>query len=200
MTDALTKELGSRMLTSKSTKRYLYAVILENDNGLDRLYVPEKQERHMPNARSSISTLLKYVDLDVGLARDLKLVDFNALIEFAVLRSKPEVQTYCKKKQRDLQLAIENTDFQADEMEDAWEEYVQRIGLGIVPHGDALLKMLKYSAEPQEMLFHGDRNYTPSTHVESHGWGLESKMEALAISDDPRAEYLSSIGQGVPYP
>ena len=80
MTDALTKELGSRMLTSKSTKRYLYAVILENDNGLYLLYVPEKQERHMPNARSSISTLLKYVDLDVGLARDLKLVDFNALI------------------------------------------------------------------------------------------------------------------------
>ena len=50
--DAFEREIGARILSA--TTRYLFAVILENDNGTYLLFVPEK--KNSPEARRQVDT------------------------------------------------------------------------------------------------------------------------------------------------
>ena len=83
-------KLGSQIADAKG--RFLYAAVLESDSGTYMLYVPDKKYTHLPQARSALSTLLTRIGFDPKLVCDLKFVDFNALIEFGLFRSKPNVE------------------------------------------------------------------------------------------------------------
>ena len=112
LTDAFKREIGCRIL---SATKFLFAVILENDNGTFLVFVPYKKDANLCNARSSMKTLLlRQTGLDPALALAMQYVDFNTLIEFGLFR-RNDVKEYFVKKQDDLPLIIENTNFQATE-------------------------------------------------------------------------------------
>ena len=116
------REIGSRILSA--TTRYMFAVILENDNG-KYLLVPEKKDANLSNAKSAIKRMLTKTGLPPALVGTMKYVDFNALIEFGLFRRKPDVTEYFAKKQKDLPLTIDNVEFEAEKPEDAFEDYTQ---------------------------------------------------------------------------
>ena len=92
-----------------------------------------------------MKTLLTKTGVPPALVGTMKYVDFNALIEFGLFRGKPDVKTYIVKKQKEGPLAVENTNFKAEEPDDAWEDYCQKIEIGsITVLGDRFFKMLKY--------------------------------------------------------
>ena len=203
LTDALQREIGARILSA--TKQFLFAVILESDNGVYLLHVPEKKDTNLSNAKSAMKTLLTQTGHNPALSRDLQFVDFDALIEFGLFRSKPDVMTYTKKKNPALPLTFANTDFQAEEPEDAWEEYTHKLEIGLIDLKDhhRYLHMLKHAPASEEVDLIGwirpfDEN---CPNVKPAAWepqvaqgsGLESQMKALALEDEPTSERKISV-------
>ena len=203
LTDALQREIGARILSA--TKQILFAVILESDNGVFLLHVPEKKDANLTNAKSAMKTLLTQAGHNPALSRDLQFVDFDALIEFGLFRSKPDVMTYTKKKNPALPLTFANTDFQAEEPEDAWEEYTHKLEIGLIDLKDhhRYLHMLKHAPASEEVDLIGwirpfDEN---CPNVKPAAWepqvaqgsGLESQMKALALEDEPTSERKISV-------
>ena len=119
--NTLQLKLASKIAEAKD--RFVYAAVLENDNDMFMLYVPEKKYSHLPHAKSALSTLLGRIGFDQKLVCDLKFMDFNALIEFGIFKMKPDVKTYYAKKQKDLGLTVENVDLEANQPDDEWEDY-----------------------------------------------------------------------------
>ena len=114
--------LGSLKLQSHSqiakVRDYItFVAVLENDNGMRILYVPEKQFAHLPNAKSALKTVLKNVGVDTNLACALKFMDLNTLIDFGIFQvdRKKERAYFTKQKEKDLPLTVENADFKAEE-------------------------------------------------------------------------------------
>ena len=165
-----------------------FFAVLESDNGISLLYVPEKQYAHLPNARSALKTILKNIGVDTNLACALKFMDLNTLIDFGIFRSdkKKEREHFTKKKEKDLPLTVENADFEAEEPdpEDYWEEYLNTIEVGITPISHALVKMLKHTpaSERREL---GVVPWQWLVKDFPQGGGLESRMGALALEDEP---------------
>ena len=77
-------------------------------------FVPEKKDANLCNARSAMKTLLIRADLDPALALAMQYVDFNTLIEFGLFR-RNDAKEYFVKKEEDLPLTVENTNFQAED-------------------------------------------------------------------------------------
>ena len=146
---------------AKARDYIAFFAVLENDNGIYLLYVPEKQYAHLPNAKSALKTILKNIGVDTNMACALKFMDLNTLIEFGIFQSdkKKEREEFTKKKDKDLPLTFENADFEAEEPDPdcEWENYYRQVQLGVEEVGGRLfLKALKY---------------TPVTeHVDPIGW------------------------------
>jgi len=197
LTDDIQREIGARILSA--TKRFLFAVFLESDYGLYLLYVPEKKDANLSNARCAMKTLLTQTGHNQALSRDLKFMDFDALIEFGLFRSKPNVP-YTKKKNPALPLTVENADFEAEEPYDRYDEYLHQVEIGLVPIlDDQYLKMIKYVPVSIPMPIGWIKAGTDWEHAcpdaTPLGWEplyehgtesvLEPKMKELALEDAP---------------
>ena len=173
---------------AKARDYIAFFAVLENDNGIYLLYVPEKQYAHLPNAKSALKTVLKNIGVDTNMACALKFMDLNTLIEFGIFQSdkKKEREEFTKKKDKDLPLTFENADFEAEEpdTEEYWEEYLNTIEVGITPISHALVKMLKYTpaSEPREL---GVVPWQWALEDFPQCSDLESRMGALALEDEP---------------
>ena len=176
-----------------------FFAVLESDNGISLLYVPEKQYAHLPNARSALKTILKNIGVDTNLACALKFMDLNTLIDFGIFRSdkKKEGKLFVNKKHKDLPLTIDNVDLEAEEPYDAREEYDHKVEIGLCDHGGYhYLHMLKHIPASEQVdpplgwvrpFDANEPDVTPPAwelQVEQ-GSGLESQMKALALEDEP---------------
>ena len=199
--DAFEREIGARILST--TTRYLFAVILENDNGTYLLFVPEKKNKTLYNAKSAMNTLLTKTGLPPELVGTMKHVDFNALIEFGLFKRKPDVTEYFAKKQKDLPLTIDNVNLEAEAPEDAFEDYTYKINIGIITLDDhhRFLHMLKHvptseHVDPVGWTRPFDEDCPGATppawefQVEQ-GSGMEEQMKALALEDEPSERKIS---------
>ena len=192
--NAFEREIGSRVLSA--TTRWLFAVILENDNGKWLLFVPDKKDHNLSNAKSAMKTLLTKTGLPISLVGAMKYLDLDALIEFGLFRSKSDVKTYFAKKQKDGPLNVKNINFEAEQPDCAFEDYTHKLEIGIIDLSDhhRYLHMLKHVPASEEIEPIGwtrpfDENcpdvkpaaWEPKVE---QGSGLESRMKALALEDE----------------
>ena len=63
--DSLKLQFHSQI--AKARDYITFFAVLENDNGIYLLYVPEKQYAHLSNAKSALKTILKNIGVDTNM-------------------------------------------------------------------------------------------------------------------------------------
>lgn len=195
LSDAFQREIGSRFLSARA--RWLFAVILENDNGKLLCFVPDKKDHNLHNAKSAMKTWLTRAGMPQSLVGAMKYMDIDALNECGLFRTKLQAMTCFAQQQKYGPLNIENTELEAEQPDDAWEDDTRKFNRGIIQLSDhhRYLQMLKHVPASEDIEPIGWARPFDEKHpvVKPVAWepqveqgsGLESQMKALALEDAP---------------